>query len=256
MNKFLYKGILALILLFTATPTFAAISLVQTNSGNGDNGTGGADYVNSYTVAAGANNVTAGNMLIACITAGSQDSPVISDNAGNTWGRIASSTNLTAGRKTDLWFAQNVAGASTTLTVQFEPSKFADSAIIIREYSGLLTSGALDKIASSSSSGTTHTTATATTTAQASELLIGCGGSAGIASPTFGAGAGYGNLIEKKGSDAFTYCAMEDRIVSATGEYNASFTTGTSADAETIMATFRAVVTAVAAKALWLFSDF
>lgn len=227
--------ILGILFSVVPSPTIAATTLVQTASGNG----GG--YVNSYTLALGSN-ATAGNTLILTITSGTTDTVTISDSQGNTWTKF---TNVSDDRKTEGWIAYNIAAGATTITVQFEPSKFADSATIVREYSGLISaSSPTDQFASANDGGSfiqTHTSGTTGTTAQNNELIIGMSGCSN-ATPTYSAGSGYANVASQAGFDSFTSAAIEDRSVTSTGTYSASFNTTGFVNCGTIVGTFKEFV--------------
>lgn len=217
-----------------------AIALVQTKKGNG----GG--YVNSNAITL-TSSVTAGNTLILGFTAGYNNSIAsITDNQSNTWTLIANNPNSsTTDRRSWLYYAQNVAGGSTTITIVFTSGQFADSSTIVREYSGLATTSVLDQFATGNS-GTgyvnSHTTSATATTTQANELVVAFVGSGGSASPAFSAGSGYGNITEQQGFDLYTYSAMEDKIVAATGTQTGTFGSTAYVRSQTIVATFKEAV--------------
>lgn len=238
MMKLLKKAIpvfLVFAVVITVFPslTFSASALVQTSKGNG----GG--YVNTYNLAMGSN-VTAGSTLLACLTSGATDVVTITDNNSNTWAVVTTSTD---DRKTELWKAYNTNAGATTITVTFQPARFADSNLIVREYSGLTTTDPLDQTAIGDDEGgfvQTHSTdADTATTAQADELLVACEGSSGASDPVFVAGTNYGNQTSQAGFDAFTYGGMEDRVVGSTGTYGASFTSTGFVTGQIVLGTFK-----------------
>jgi|GEM_PF-337990 len=130
-------------------------------------------YVNnvttySVTVAAPANS----NTLIAVVaTRGTSASRVTGiSQSGATWTRAAQAAN-TNGVTTEIWYAPNVSGAGTTVTITNASS--LRSAAVVMEYSGLLAAGALDQTNGATSSGTAAVTGTTPATTQPNELWLG-----------------------------------------------------------------------------------
>lgn len=210
----------------------AEAAIVQTVSGNG----GG--YVNSYTISV---TPTAGDTLIMTLTSGAADSGyTVTDNKNNTWTKRQGVIN-SGQRLTDIWDEQNVASGATTITITFMAGQFNDSAYILREYSGLTTTS-YDTGAIGNDYGAfiqSHTSSTTPTTAQASEILVGGGGCANTGTPTSVAGSGYGNGLEQKGFDNFTWDFMEDQSVSSVGTQVATWSTTAFATCETVIGTYK-----------------
>ena len=181
-------------------------------------------------------NVVAGNAIMAVGKHRNSGTVTFSDGLGNTWGNDVTSPVQTTDLVT-IGSAKNIAtGGSCTIT--FSTTASANRmGLSAMEYSGFSGGAALDKTASSNAaSGTSvDTTATATTTA-ADELLIGgC---------TDGLGTTY------TWTNSFTLVAentatgrqsMADRIVAATGAYNATATLGSSTSWTAAIATYKAV---------------
>jgi hypothetical protein len=159
----------------------AGSTTVTVNSGGG-----GAPTLVQNTAVAGASKATTlgvtlgstptnGNTLIAVITAAGQYQTTgqvtgISET-GATWTKA-----VAQGSKgqcdTEIWYANNVSGASTSITITQSASGYMSA--VVAEYSGLATSSVLDKTASNSNSGSsTGDTGTTATTTQAAELWIG-----------------------------------------------------------------------------------
>lgn len=215
-----------------------SIVLVQSKSG-------GHGYVNSFTETL-TSSVTVGSTLIASITAGDANTIAsLIDDKGNTWNLIGS--DLNAGkRQTWLYYAYNVAAGSTTITLTWGASQFADASFIVREYSGLSTTDPLDKSAHANdggSAGTTHSCGTTAATTQAVELIIVAAGieTASNTDPVWVAPAGYGNLLAQLGDGGgttFTGGAMADKTVSSTGTQTGAFTTTASKVGQGVIATF------------------
>lgn len=223
-----------------------SIALTQTAQG-------GYGYVNSFTQAF-TSSVASGSMLVAEITAGDANTVSgFSDNVNGNWTLIASDLN-TGQRQTWLYYLPNAASGSTTITVTWGSGQFADANIIAREYSGL-TAAPLDKSAHANDAGsfvTTHPTGTTAATSFAAELVVVAAGCSDSQDPTWGAPSGFSNLTTQKGSDAFTYGAMADRIVSSTGTQGGSFTTADSVVGQGIVATFKGAVQPSAANSGFL----
>lgn len=186
-----------------------AIALVQTASGNTSSATSVA--------AVWSNNTVTGNLIIVTVITSNIAVSSIADSQTNTYTKIDETTG-SASLTNSVWYAKNITGGTLpTITATLAGS--TQAAIIVREYSGADTTAPFDKKAVATGvAGTVDSTSTATTT-QANELVIGAiASSAG----TPVAGSGYGNMTTKV---ALTIIAgMEDKLVSATGTYNATFT--------------------------------
>ncbi len=172
---------------------------------------------------------TAGNLNVVEVMWGDTTSAVstVADNRGNTYALAVGPTKVT-GLTSAIYYAKNIAGGSTTVTVTFNQTA-AYPNINILEYSGLNTSSPLDVFSAATGSGTTANSGSATTTA-ASELIVGAG------NPTSGftaAGSGFTKrLVNAYGG------ISEDEIVSSTGSYSATATM-TSGTYVMQMATFK-----------------
>jgi hypothetical protein len=141
----------------------------------------------------------------------------VTDNRGNTYTLAAGPTTNT-GLQQSIYYAKNIAGGSTTVTVKFnKAASYPDVRIL--EYSGANTSSPLDGKAAAAGSGTTANSGAVTTTS-ANELIFG----AGTTGTQFSAaGSGFVNrMINVYGNIA------EDKTVTSTGSYNATATTGSS----------------------------
>jgi hypothetical protein len=115
-----------------------------------------------------------GNTLIAVIaTRGTSTNRVSSiTQTGATWTRASQAANAN-GITTEIWYAPNVSGAGTTVTIN-QASLL--SAAVVMEYSGVLSASSLDQTASAVNGGgntTAAVTGTTATTTQANELWIG-----------------------------------------------------------------------------------
>jgi hypothetical protein len=217
-----------------------AITLTQNKSGNG----GGYSNTNAQLFSS---NVTAGNLIVLAITAGTSDTiSSVTDNLSNTY--LLAVNDASADRRTWIYYAQNIAAGTCTITVTFESGQFPDSIVQAREYSGIATTSALD-VTISADTGTgyenAHPSGTSASTSQADQLVFTAVGSSGSASPAFTVPSGYSNFLEQAGFDAFTYSAIADKIVSTTGTQTASFGSTEYVRSQTVLATFKEAVAPV-----------
>jgi hypothetical protein len=136
----------------------------------------------------------------------------VTDNAGNTYSPAAPTTRSSVNSQA-IYYAKNIVGGPTTVTVTFNTSTpYVD--IRIAEYSGLSRTNPLDVSASAAGSASLANSGSVTTTS-ASELLLGAGTTTGAFTS---AGSGYTlRVITQPDADI-----CEDRIVTATGTYNAT----------------------------------
>lgn len=213
------------------------MALLQTKSQS----SGG--YVNSYT-AAFTSNVTAASLLVLNLTAGVADTiSSITDSRSNTWTSGATTANSEAGeRKTWMYYVKNASAGSTTVTITFTAGQFPDSAIIMREYSLIDLTSPLDQTSTANDGASyvqTHSAGTTSATTQAYELVILGGGASAAADPVFAAGSGYGNVVQQKGFDLYTYSVMTDKVVTTTGTQTGNFTTTNYVRGQAYIATFR-----------------
>ena len=119
--------------------------------------------------------VTAGNLLVLGTRQSSENRSIVSVSDGvNTWqdtghGRVSGS-----GSGVYLYYAMNVAGGTTTVTVTWDTSGVTNAFLVLAEYSGILTSGAVDVADGNATTGASNAIPSAgtDTVAQAGELLI------------------------------------------------------------------------------------
>jgi hypothetical protein len=176
------------------------------------------------------------------------NNPVISDTKGNTW-TLAVNVGDTVEVLSRLYiaYAQNAtAGADTVIC---DPPNASDlTTLVIIEYSGLTTSGALDQVSSVyDDSGATDATAGPTgTTVQANEILVGAlvpdatvPNSVSEVPPL--------TLVEEYEPDgAFMPVAVGDRQLSATGTYSVAWTLANPSLWSAAVLTFKATTGEVA----------
>ena len=145
--------------------TYAAPVRVQFASGN--SGAASATTIPVTLTTAPVN----GNTLVAVIGTRSTSGNSITSisQTGATWKR-AVSTIGTSGTTTEIWYAPNVQGAATAVTINQSSVR---GAAIIMEYSGVFTVPALDQTANTTATSTAAVTGTTPTTTQANELCVG-----------------------------------------------------------------------------------
>lgn len=169
---------------------------------------------------------TNGNALIAVIgTNGTTTGRVSSiSQTGATW---VKAIDVAGGSSTvDIWYALNVSGALTGVTINYAASVVSGAIVI--EYSGILGSGALDLTASNTGTypGAADSGTTGTTT-QADELWI-----AGLTDTLFPSSnwdAPANSFTEiTENNNIFLNLVAEEKIVSATGTANTSATRASS----------------------------
>jgi len=188
----------------------------------------------SITTSAFGSAVTSGNLLVAFCSLDTTGSNVssITDTAGNTYVQAVTDTESTV--RGDIWYAKNVTGGSgITITCNYNQST-SFRKIQANEYSGLDIIAPLDVTAFNSSPSSTNATSGTAATNVADELIVGLAVHFGIASYT------PGTSFTVRGTQNFF--GVEDRIVSATGTYEANWTNA--ADGwVALMATFKIAAT-------------
>jgi hypothetical protein len=180
---------------------------------------------------------TNGNALIAVV--GVRDSATVSSisQTGATWVLARRSTNTTT--SVEIWYALNVSGAGTGVTVNLSAS--AKASAVIGEYADVELTGAFDVSAINSGTGTTVTSGTTATTAIANQVWIG--GFVNINTSTY---ASPTNSFTQVGQVSSTgggpttrsNAVMYERIVSTTGTASVGATLSASQEWAGVVATF------------------
>jgi hypothetical protein len=176
---------------------------------------------------------TGGNLNIVEIGWNDTTSSVITvtDSRGNIYDLALGPTRGT-GLSQSIYYARNIVGGSSTVTVTFTK---AAPAVDIRalEYSGLNPSNPLDLTAGAAGTGTTASSGAATPRS-ATELIVGAGMTA---SAFTRAGTGFtSRIITNPDADI-----AEDQMTGTTGSYSATAATSTNASWVMQMATFQTV---------------
>jgi hypothetical protein len=193
-----------------ASPACAAIARVQKAD---------AYPGNSVTL----NGTTAGNFLVVSASwADTTSDPTVSDTASNTWNPLPVLRGPAGQAPTSikLFYAMNIAGGNTTITLSSSP---ADVGIHAVEYSGVATGTSVDvtNTAVAAAGSTTPTSGSFTPTA--GDLIYVIFADEGTAQSTINAGSGYA-LITATGNHVD---GSEDNLSATAGAQTASFTLGT-----------------------------
>src|SRR3989344_4815628 len=226
-KQFAYLSVVILVAGFFLFPNSAdaAIARVQQTSGSATTNPVSATWTSS---------TTSGNLLVAQIVTAS-DPGLITPPAGG-WTLIDTIINA---NYTKLYYIQNAAAQSGSQSWAITGDTSATQ-LIMAEYSGVATSGALDQYSTVTGVDTTLTTPTVNTTT-ADQLLIGVFGN-GSTSESFSSPTNSFSIYAQGtvGSAPASSGAFVDRIVSSTGSYSAGVT-GTGGSAwGSIIATFKA----------------
>jgi len=212
----------------TTTPAApAVVALVQTAVRD-------AGPATSASLAFSSSNV-AGNWIAVAIRAGqSGQSLVVSDTRGNTYREAVRMDETTDGTTLALFYSENIAGGSNTVTVSDSlPGGTLRFAIL--EYAGVASAGSFDVAAAGQ--GTSALAATgAVITSTGGELILGIVSSAnGL---TFGAGGDYA-MQARVPAAPNTKLIVEDQRQMAAGLVSANATLSATDDWGALVATFR-----------------
>lgn len=195
---------------YTVTAAIAPPAFVQANAATPQ--TSQTQVSVAYTAAQ-----VAGNTNIVVIGWDNTTSNILSvtDSAGNVY-QLAAPTTRGSGLSQAIYYASNIKAAGTganTVTVTFNTATpYVDLRAV--EYSGLNSLNPIDAAASTTGTGATASTASVTTT-NAQDLIFAAGTTKGSFSA---AGANFTNrIITTPDGDI-----VEDRLVAATGSYNAT----------------------------------
>ena len=165
--------------------------------------------------------VTSGNLIVLSVGGGgfttitgvSDGINTYTDNGDSLPGSTAYS---------HLWYT--TASTSATLTITVTAAFSNNLSIIAQEFSGF-TSPAKDKTKSASATSTAMDSGNTTTTTSANELVVGIGAWFNIATITIG--DGFSNL-DQTSNGTYGRFALESKVVSSTGAYNATLTLSSS----------------------------
>lgn len=188
---------------------------------------------------------TAGNLLILTWQVGGSTTvePVatITDNQGNVWNKLPTFYDTVARQGLGMAYAQNVAGAPTTITIAFNPvgDWISDA---VHEYSGLLASDALNasNLTNISAAGITAIDAGSVLTDTPGELIFSVTVDFSNSSDAFTAGVGYTPRVNQAFEGLFT--EDQRQLVAGTFDVNPTVSwTPSTTNVASIIAAFRVV---------------
>jgi hypothetical protein len=184
---------------------------------------------------------TNGNLLTCYFgNSGGVNPPAISSitHTGATWQVAQKSATA---RDAEIWYAMNVSGASTSMTINLDHAiaSVNAQAAACQEWSGVATSSALDAKSPATGTSTTPTSASITPTSSLNELLIASTGrlgqnkSAGCASP-------FTDLTDASSGGATRTFGCYQVVASTSGAYSTSWTLAGSSTWDVSIASFKA----------------
>jgi concanavalin A-like lectin/glucanase superfamily protein len=194
---------------------------------------------------------TAGNLNVVVIGASDATAQVqsVTDTKNNSYVRAAGPSVRPSGQSLSIYYAANVgtaaAGANIVRVAFTGPAQFPD--IRIAEYAGIDPLNPVDAVAAAQgNSGTTNSGALTTT--RGNDLLIAANQ---VATWTSSAGPGYtSRLITDPNGDI-----LEDRVVTASGSYNATASLGAPGDWIMQLVAFRGAAPSSGPVAAYAFSE-
>lgn len=189
------------------------------------------------------NAVTNGNLVIVAVSAYSDGTASVSgvtDSQNNVYYKAASNPATASGHHyVSIWFAQNVNGGSgLSVTARAADGK-SYLTVAIHEYAGMALTGVLDQTQNGNGTGSSATSGLTSTTTQGGELVFGAHLHEANGTVAATAGAGFTiRLAMTNGS--YEPLVTEDRLVQATGRYEASLKWAKPVSWQAVVATFKA----------------
>jgi hypothetical protein len=182
----------------------------------------------------------AGNLIVVGgYFGGNGQTLTVSDTRGNTYQLAATVSQTSDNHQIWIYYAENIGGGANTVTASV-PVSTTDAAFFIAEYSGIVTSGALDKTSSAMGSGSSISTGNTAATSAANELLIGMiGMSAGSSGFNMFSGFEEKGFVKQGPGNNNNVAALADKLVTATGTYAATASSSGSEAWSGIIATFK-----------------
>jgi len=200
------------------------IACVQSNSKTISNASSG-------TIAFPSNN-TAGNLIVVALFANGGDTSLPTDSR-NTY-QAAAANQLQSPDRLSVYYAQNIGAGANTVSVSAPGA--TQLRVVIFEFSGLATAGALDQAAGASGTSSVPVSPSVTTTSSL-ELVIGA--ELRVSNGTISAGSGY-TLELCRDSCGSGSLGTEDRILSSAQTLAATWGGGNVAKWASAIATFHA----------------
>lgn len=236
MINSIFKLFSAVLFLFSMTVLAQnPITRIQSTSG-----TSGAGNATSFAVTMPSTPVN-GNALVAIIATNNTTAGTITSigQSGATWTRATQATN-TNGITTEIWYAPNVSGAGTTITINQVSCR---SAAVVIEYANIALASPLDQTANATGNSVTASTGTTTATYGANALCIGGIGlessayTLGAVTNSFTTVANSASINGSPTNNAKVY-ALE-KLVSVTGTATCGGTISTDSQWSGAIATFK-----------------
>lgn len=164
----------------------------------------------------------------------------ITDNKSNVYANAVPEVSQDSGLGRQDYKENGAGGASHTFTFTGDSGGLFLT-LSVTEISGAATSSALDQVKSATTSvaGTSHTTGSTPTTTQANEILVGFGSSIFSTTYTTDTGAGWTEQTNQQTDASHEGLLTGTRIVSATGTYAYTFTSGSSVTMVQGVATYK-----------------
>ena len=183
-------------------------------------------------------NVTAGSALFLYVGNYPSGISSVSDSRGNTWQKAdgVGDGGINFG---EIWYALNAAAGATTITISPTSGSGNYLTAWAQEWSGVQTSGALDRTGTATN---TNTVSTSLATQQADELVLTVAvADAGAANINWGTPTDYTLVGRENDSNNYTGLQAAYRVVAATGTQSATHTvSGIATSAvDAVIATFR-----------------
>jgi chitodextrinase len=181
-------------------------------------------------------NTGTGNWIAVVVRAGNTGQAfTVTDSQGNTYRQAVQLNETTDGTTVAIYYAENITGGTTTVTVSDSLGGTLRFAIL--EYAGIAISNSLDGTAIGQGTSTTPTTASATLST-AGDLVIGALSTADA--ETFAVGSDW-TIEENVPAEPNTKLAVEDQIMSTAGSVSATGILSSSDPWGAVVASFHAV---------------
>lgn len=216
-----------------ATPPVATNGLVQiaTTYKSGATTTLSNDFESA--------NIAGNFIVVGAYFGGNGQTLTVSDTRGNTYQLAATVSQTSDNHQIWIYYAENIGGGANTVTGSV-PVSTTDADFFIAEYSGIVTSGALDKTSSATGSSNSISSGNTATTVSANELLVGMiGMSAGSLGGAITSGFEEKGYVQRAPGNNNNIAAFADKIVTATGTYAVTASPSGSELWSAIIATFK-----------------
>lgn len=184
-------------------------------------------------------NVTAGNLIVMCVTwdySGAGDVTSISDTRSSTWTQIGATQQDTPNtQKSRFYYAQNIpTSGAETVTVNFSNTP-ASRTIVVGEYSGIVTSSALVSSGIRANFSATTATDNATTNPNSAtptatgQLVVGMFlETNGVSGANITGGSNFNDRATDGTGAGAPVINLEDRSAPSTSAIDATWTLGVS----------------------------